>query len=59
VLLDTELLDEIRSRGKIPRFECPESLELDASGLQPEESARRIVEHVAVLEEAGKTELII
>ena len=49
MLLDTKMLHEIRSRGEILRFECPELLELDVSGLEPEEAAVRIVEHIAAL----------
>jgi len=54
MLLDTEMLGEIRSRGEVMRFECPELLELDISGMRPEEAAVRIVEHIVALEKVGK-----
>jgi hypothetical protein len=53
MLLDTDLLYEIRSRGEILRFECPELLVLDVSGLAPEESANKIVQHMVALDVAA------
>jgi hypothetical protein len=50
MLLDTALLHEYRSKGEILRFESPQLLELDISDLSPEESAARIVEHIAALD---------
>ncbi|KAE9365293.1 hypothetical protein N431DRAFT_446970 [Stipitochalara longipes BDJ] len=54
MLLDTKLLHGIRSKGESLRFEGTELLELEVSDLAPEELARRIVEHIAAVEEAGK-----
>lgn len=36
MLLDTTLLQEMRDRGELMKFECPELLELDVMELQPE-----------------------
>jgi len=54
MLLDTDLLHEIRSRDEILRFECPELLELKVSALSPEESAAKIVEHISSLDVATR-----
>lgn len=47
MLLDTEMLRDIRSQAKIHRFGVPEELILDVSKMSPEETAKVIYHHVA------------
>lgn len=52
MLLDTDLLQAMRGRGEIFSIdyrEGIEGLELDVTGLEPEEVARMIVKHIEAI----------
>ncbi|KAH6674744.1 hypothetical protein B0J14DRAFT_652928 [Halenospora varia] len=46
MLTDLGVLDEMRAKWEILKYDCPESLELDITHLQPKDAAKRIVKHL-------------
>ena len=49
MLLETELLNDLRDNEEIDKMEYAELLELDVTQMELEEAATRIVDHVALL----------